>query len=158
LHDVIAHNVSVMVVQAAAADDIFDHRPDRARIALRSIETTGREAMAEPRRLLAALGPGADGQGTSPAPDLDRLDDLVEPLRALGMSVDLRHEGDTDVVVPAGVAPAGVALSATIRSRSSVVGNPGRSTAWDPDVGCFASRPSGVDRRVADVAPGTARS
>ena len=58
LHDVIAHSVSVIVVQAAAADDVFDEHPDQARRALRSIEGAGREALAELRRLLGAVRPG----------------------------------------------------------------------------------------------------
>ena len=57
LHDVIAHSVSVIVVQAAAADDVFDAQPDQARASLRSIERTGREALAELRRLLGAVRP-----------------------------------------------------------------------------------------------------
>ena len=57
LHDVIAHSVSVIVVQAAAADDVFDARPDQARAALRSIEAAGRDALAELRRVLAAVRP-----------------------------------------------------------------------------------------------------
>ena len=60
LHDVVAHSVSVIVVQAAAADDVFEERPDQARAALRAIEGSGREALAELRRLLAAVRPGAD--------------------------------------------------------------------------------------------------
>ena len=75
LHDVIAHSVSVIVVQAAAADDVFDERPDQARAALRSIESAGREALAELRRLLGAVGQPADGRAAAPAqPGLDRLD------------------------------------------------------------------------------------
>ena len=62
LHDVIAHSVSVIVVQAAAADDVFDERPDQARHALRSIESSGREAMAELRRLLSAVRPDGDAR------------------------------------------------------------------------------------------------
>ena len=81
LHDVIAHSVSVIVVQAAAADDVFDARPDQARAALRSIERAGRDALAELRRLLSAVRPGADGP-SDPQPGLDRLDELAEPLRA----------------------------------------------------------------------------
>ncbi|WP_326829606.1 histidine kinase dimerization/phosphoacceptor domain-containing protein [Streptosporangium sp. NBC_01810] len=57
LHDVIAHSVSVIVVQAAAVD-VFDERPDQARAALRSIESAGREALGELRRLLAVVRPG----------------------------------------------------------------------------------------------------
>jgi signal transduction histidine kinase len=62
IHDVIAHSVSVIVVQAAAADDVFDTRPDRARQALRSIEETGRDALTELRRLLAAHGGSGDNR------------------------------------------------------------------------------------------------
>jgi signal transduction histidine kinase len=66
LHDVIAHSVSVIVVQAAAADDVFDERPDQARAALRAIEATGRESMAELRRVLGAVRPV--GERAAPAP------------------------------------------------------------------------------------------
>jgi signal transduction histidine kinase len=102
LHDVIAHSVSVIVVQAAAADDVFDERPDQARAALRSIEHAGREALAELRRLLSAGDAGAE----APQPGLDRLDELAAPLRAGGLEIVVRREGE-----PASL-PAGVDLSA----------------------------------------------
>src|SRR5262249_42325957 len=67
LHDVIAHNVSVMVVQAAAASDVFDSRPELAREALRSIEDTGRAALTELRRLLGVVqAPNADTYAPQP--------------------------------------------------------------------------------------------
>ncbi len=106
LHDVIAHSVSVIVVQAAAADDVFDERPDQARAALRSIERSGREAMAELRRLLGAVRPEAEAQPTGPQPGLDRVEELAEPLRAGGLTVSVSREGDP------GALPAGVDLSA----------------------------------------------
>ena len=59
LHDVIAHSVAVIVVQAGAAGDVFDTRPDQARAALRSIEDAGRDALRELRRLLGAVRPEA---------------------------------------------------------------------------------------------------
>ncbi len=62
LHDVIAHSVSVIVVQAAAAEDVFDARPDQAREALRSIEGAGREALRELRRLLGGVRPASGGR------------------------------------------------------------------------------------------------
>jgi signal transduction histidine kinase len=106
LHDVIAHSVSVVVVQAAAADDVFETRPDQARAAIRSIEHTGREVLAELRRLLGAVRP-ADGSGPSaPQPKLDRVEELAEPIRAGGLEVVVRREGE-----PAPL-PAGVDLSA----------------------------------------------
>ena len=61
MHDVIAHSVSAIVVQAAAADDVFDEHPDQARAALRSIDAAGRDALDELRRLLSAVRPGAEG-------------------------------------------------------------------------------------------------
>ena len=106
LHDVIAHSVSTIVVQAAAADDVFDNRPDQARAALRSIERTGRDALDELRRLLGAVRPGTGAEPSGPQPGLDQLDELAEPLRAGGLSVVVRREG------PATTLPAGVDLSA----------------------------------------------
>jgi signal transduction histidine kinase len=105
VHDVVAHSVSVIVVQAAAADDVFDERPDQARAALRSIEQTGRDALRELRIVLGAMQPDADRPEHEPAPGLDRLDELAEPLRAGGLDVVMRREGDGDI-------PAGVDLSA----------------------------------------------
>ena len=83
LHDVVSHNVSVMVVQAAAGNDVFAERPERAREALVAIEETGRRSLAELRRLLDVVD-GADGDGTAPQPGLARLDELVERVRAAG--------------------------------------------------------------------------
>jgi signal transduction histidine kinase len=105
LHDVIAHSVSMIVVQAAAADDVFDERPDQAREALRSIERAGRDAMGELRRLLSAVRPEL-GDPTEPQPGLDRVDELADGLRAGGLEVAVLREGE-----PAPL-PAGVDLSA----------------------------------------------
>jgi signal transduction histidine kinase len=96
LHDVLAHNVSVMVVQAAAARDVFDTRPARAREALRSIEQTGRSALQELRRLLGAVR--SDQAELAPQPGLARLPELVEQVRAAGISVALHVEGDRQPV------------------------------------------------------------
>jgi signal transduction histidine kinase len=105
LHDVIAHSVSVIVVQASAADDVFDTRPDQARAALRSIEQAGRDALRELRTLLSG-GASADPDPTQPQPGLARLDELAEPLRVGGLDVVVRREGEAPEV------PAGVDLSA----------------------------------------------
>jgi signal transduction histidine kinase len=89
LHDVISHSVSVMVVQAGAAEQVFDSDPDQARNSLRSIQETGREARLELRRLLGLIR--ADGEGTAlaPQPGLAQLQTLVEQLRRSGLEVDL---------------------------------------------------------------------
>ncbi len=91
LHDVIAHSVSVMVVQAAAAGDIFDTNPARAREALASIESTGRTALAELRRLLGTMRNG--DASYAPQPGLSGLDALADHVRAAGIEVDVRVEG-----------------------------------------------------------------
>ncbi|TQM00892.1 signal transduction histidine kinase [Actinoallomurus bryophytorum] len=99
LHDVLAHTVSVMVVQAAAADDVFDASPDRARQAIRDLEGVGRQALAELRRFLRTVrtleGPGpfeAEAAG-EPQPGLSDLPALAEPLAAAGLEVVIRQEG-----------------------------------------------------------------
>jgi signal transduction histidine kinase len=106
LHDVIAHSVSMIVVQAAAADDVFDEHPDQARAALRSIEAAGRDAMRELRRLLSAVRPGIAEDSTEPQPGLAKLDELAGSLGASGLEVAVRREGE-----PAQL-PAGLDLSA----------------------------------------------
>jgi len=103
LHDVISHNVSVMVLQAAAGADVFATHPERAREALGSIETAGREALAELRRLLSVVQPpGDEGGGLAPPPGLTRLPELVERVRATGLEVSLTVTGD-ERELPAGV-------------------------------------------------------
>jgi signal transduction histidine kinase len=119
LHDVIAHSVSVIVVQAGAAEDVFEERPDQARAALRSIEQAGRDALLELRRLLAAVRPSEGRDDTSPQPGLDRLDELARPLRAGGLEVVVRREGPS-TRVPSGVGLCGYrivqeALTNTLR-------------------------------------------
>jgi signal transduction histidine kinase len=96
LHDVVTHNVSVMVVQAAAGNDVFDERPDQAREALKAIEDTGRRALGELRRLLDVVS-----DGNAPQPGLDRLDELVESVRRAGVGVELRVEGTPRELPPA---------------------------------------------------------
>jgi signal transduction histidine kinase len=87
LHDIIGHSVSVMTIQAAAAGDAFDSRPAQVREALRAIESTGRETLAELRRLLAG-----DNGSFAPAPGLAGLDALAERVRSAGLAVELSAE------------------------------------------------------------------
>ena len=105
VHDVVAHTLSVMVIQAGAADDVFAERPDQARQALRAIESGARSALGELRLLLQAFGPeageaddgGADDGGAreqrEPGPSLARLDELADTVRASGMTVSVHREG-----------------------------------------------------------------
>jgi signal transduction histidine kinase len=88
LHDVIAHSVSAMVVQVAAAQELLDSDPASARRLLDSVAETGRRSLDETGRLLHVIR-DVDGElGLSPAPGLADVDDLVEVFRAGGMHVD----------------------------------------------------------------------
>jgi signal transduction histidine kinase len=107
LHDVIAHNVSVIVVQAAAASRVIDHDPAQAKASLAAIETTGREALTEMRRLLGVLRAGEAGLSSEatpagPQPSLGELPELVDDMRAAGLPVELAIEG-TPRELPPGV-------------------------------------------------------
>jgi signal transduction histidine kinase len=94
IHDVIAHSVSVMVIQAAGARTVMDREPERAEISLRSVERAGREALAEMRRLLGVLGDGEELRALAPQPGLDDLAELVSTTRAAGLDTSIRVEGD----------------------------------------------------------------
>jgi signal transduction histidine kinase len=95
LHDVIAHGVAVMVVQAEGARNQLDRDPERAREAIETISATGREAMTELRQLMEVLGHDeADAAGMAPTPSVKEIDALVERVRAAGQPVALRVEGD----------------------------------------------------------------
>ncbi|MET8451957.1 sensor histidine kinase [Streptomyces sp. NPDC005209] len=100
VHDVVAHTLSVVVIQAGAADDVFTERPEQARQALRAIETGARSALGELRLLLRAFRPDTEEDGTGeqrePGPSLARLDELADTVRAAGMTVHVHRQGDTD--------------------------------------------------------------
>ncbi|MFF8613718.1 sensor histidine kinase [Streptomyces sp. NPDC015350] len=104
LHDVVAHNVSVMVVQADGAAYVMDAAPDQAKQALETISGTGRQALAEMRRLLGVLRTG-DAQESGeyvPQPDVEQIEDLIEQVRQTGLPVDFKVEG-TPRPLPSGV-------------------------------------------------------
>lgn len=104
LHDVVAHNVSVMVVQADGAAYVLDAAPDQAKKALETISTTGRQALAEMRRLLGVLRTGEHQEAGEyvPQPGLQQIEDLVEQCRESGLPVDFKVEG-TSRELPHGV-------------------------------------------------------
>jgi signal transduction histidine kinase len=102
LHDVIAHSLSVMTVQAGAARLLLDEQPERAREPIVAVEETGRQALAELRRLLGLLHQGPADATRQPHPGLDDLDALVARARTAGLPVALRIEG-TRAALPAGI-------------------------------------------------------
>ena len=97
LHDVVSHNLSVMVVQAAGARASGTSSPKT----LEKIETSGRESLVEMRRLLGVLRHDGQAASLSPPPGVGAIGDLVEHVRAAGVPVELRVEGDLDTVAPA---------------------------------------------------------
>ncbi|MGF1429393.1 sensor histidine kinase [Kitasatospora sp. LaBMicrA B282] len=111
LHDVVTHNVSMMVIQAGAGRRVLDVAPEQAREALLAVESAGRAAMAELRHvmgLLAASGTGrsAAGDELEPQPGLQQLAGLVDRVRSAGLPVEL------DLALPAEPLPSGVDLTA----------------------------------------------
>jgi signal transduction histidine kinase len=101
LHDVIAHSVTVMVVQASAADEVFETRPDEARDAMRSIAEVGRATLSELRRLLNVVRP-TDETPAAPQPGMSRVDELAAVARSAGLDVTVTQEGQP-MTLPAGV-------------------------------------------------------
>lgn len=100
LHDVIAHSVGVMVVQAGAARHVLTDKPEAAREALLAVEASGHAAMAELRRLLGVLHETGEPAPLAPQAGLDRLDSLVAGVREAGLPVVLRIEGDARPLPP----------------------------------------------------------
>ena len=108
LHDVVAHNLSVVVVQAQAAQRTIDRDADRARTVVESIERTGREALDEMRQLLGVLRGGAgvepddeEAGSYGPQPGLERVEELVAQVRSAGVPAELWLEGTPRPLGPA---------------------------------------------------------
>src|SRR5690349_814775 len=103
LHDVVAHSISVMTIQAGAARLLLDESPERAEEPLLRVEETGRETLSEMRRLLGVLRRDMVPQGQLEArPSLEHVDSLVEHYRESGLPVDLAIEG-TERTLPPGL-------------------------------------------------------
>ncbi len=101
LHDIVSHNVSVMVIQAGAARQVLASEPFQAEEALLAVEAAGRDTMTELRHLLGLLAPKADGleeplssEVLSPQPSLTRLSPLIDRIAFAGLPVDVRISGE----------------------------------------------------------------
>lgn len=95
LHDIVSHNVSVMIVQAGAARQVLARQPDDAAAALAAVESAGRDTMRELRQLLGVLAPSPDGsEPDQPQPSLARLGELVDRVAFAGLPVQVRVDGD----------------------------------------------------------------
>src|SRR3954453_14855144 len=102
LHDVVAHSISVMVVQAEGAKRMMDRDPRRAKSALEQIEGTGRAALVEMRRLLGVLRKDGEGAVRTPQPGTQTLDMLVNRAQEAGLDVRVAFEGPKKTL-PAGI-------------------------------------------------------
>ena len=90
LHDVVAHALSVIVVQAGAAEEVFDLDPSRAQAPIRAIDTAARSALTDLRRVLGIL---QEDTAYEPQPGLARIDGLIDQVRATGLEVAFEIEG-----------------------------------------------------------------
>jgi signal transduction histidine kinase len=151
LHDVVAHNVSVMVVQAGGARRVLETKPELAMEALAAIESTGREALGEMRRMLDVLRTDDTVDGLAPQPSLSRLDGLVDHVREAGVVVELMVQGEARSL------PVAIDLTAfriVQEALTNVVKHAGRARATVR----IAYEPGSVAIEVADDGRGAARS
>jgi signal transduction histidine kinase len=147
LHDVVAHHVSVMVVQAAGARRVVDKDPAAARDALEAVEVAGRTALDEMRRMLEVLR--ADEAGVGPQPGLAELERLSRQVREAGLPVELTVEGH-DRALPGGMDLA--AYRIIQEALTNTVKHAGKATASVT----VRYEPEALDIEVADDGRGAA--
>ena len=150
LHDVVAHNVSLMVVQAGAVRETVDPAHP-ARPVLESMARTGREALAEMRHMLGVLRleDTADGAGRAPQPGVADLGPLIEQARGAGLPVELRVEGTARPLPP------GIDLSA-YRIVQEALTNTLRHAGPTQARVLLRYRPDALEVRVSDSGRGSA--
>jgi signal transduction histidine kinase len=149
LHDVLAHTVSVIVVQAGAAGDVFETRPDLARKALGAIDVAARSTLAELRVLLQTMSAGEAAEPDTPQPGLGQLGALAASLRSTGLRVDLDQE-------PGGAPlPAAVDLSAYRIVQESLTNTLRHSQATRARVSVRCA-PDSVRLEISDAGPARA--
>jgi signal transduction histidine kinase len=136
LHDVVAHSMSVIAVQAGAGRHVIDQDPEAAKQALENISSTSRASLGELRRLLGVLREEGEGATYAPVPGLNDLADLVGDVVAAGVPVVTDVEGDLDSVPPA-IAFTGYRL--VQEALTNVMKHAGPATAT-VQVGCGTDR------------------
>ena len=149
LHDVVAHAVSVMVLQVGAVRHKLPESMTEDSEALRRVERAGRTALAEMRRLLAAMRPDGDEAELVPQPGLDGLDSLLAEVGRAGLPVELHLEGDPYPL------PRGLDLSAYRIVQEGLTNVLKHAGATDADV-VVRYRPDEVEIEVRDNGNGRA--
>jgi signal transduction histidine kinase len=152
LHDVLAHNISVINVQANTALHLMDRQPDRAKEALTAIHAVSKQALTELRAVLGVLRDGDggdDGAPRAPSPGLARLSDLLSSFRSAGLLVELTIEGEArPVAADADIAAYRIVQeSLTNTTRHSAAGSAAVLVRYEP---------AGVLVRVTDEGPAVA--
>jgi signal transduction histidine kinase len=100
LHDAIGHSVAVMTVQASGVRRLLRGDQGRERAALETVESTGREAMAEMRKLVGVLRSGDEAPDLAPPPSLAQIDRLADNFRHAGLAVQVEITGDGGALAP----------------------------------------------------------
>ncbi|MFE2761224.1 sensor histidine kinase [Streptomyces halstedii] len=147
LHDVLAHSVSVINVQAGVGLALLDSDPEQARTALTTIKSASKEALGEVRQVLESLRTPGDAP-RAPAPGLDRLPELVEQAAGAGLTVTVTTDGDRTPLPP------GTDLAAfriVQEALTNVVRHSGSRTAQVR----LAYRDGGLALRIEDEGPAT---
>ena len=143
LHDVIAHHVSVMVVQAGSARLLLDSDTAGSEVALRNVERMGREALVEMRRMLGVLKGEPGELPITPPPTLDHLEQLTETMAAAGVTVHLTRSGISDPL------PTAVDLTA-YRILQEALTNVLRHGGGDSAHVCIARCPDRLELRISN--------
>jgi signal transduction histidine kinase len=151
LHDIVAHAVSVMVLQVGAVRHKLPDELAEDRDALRSVERAGRTALAEMRRLLAAMRRDGDEAELLPQPGLDGLDSLLEEINRAGLPVELHVDGKPFPL------PRGIDLSAYRIVQEGLTNALKHARATDADV-TVRYRPDELEIEVRDNGRGSATS
>jgi signal transduction histidine kinase len=147
LHDVVAHHVSLVAVQAEAAASLLPGRPEQARRSVDVIADTARQALAELRRLLGVLRGPAERPETAPSASLTELDALLDQVRGAGLPVELTVKGRSSPLPP------GVDLT-VYRIVQEALTNTVRHAAAARACVTLAYEPGYVTVSVADSGPG----
>jgi signal transduction histidine kinase len=148
MHDVVSHSLAAIVMQSGGARNVLDSDPERAKDSLAAIERSARQGLEEMRRLLGLLGEENEGE-RGPQPGLARLGDLVGDVRAAGLRVDCRVDGEPRDLPPA----VDVSAYRVLQEALTNVMKHARAHTVQVDVRYL---PDGLELEVTDDGPGGA--